>query len=140
MSYKLFLDDLRDPKDCIFYMHQILGNRNPGGFLLSPLYEDKDWVIVRGYQDFSQVLIDRGLPDLISFDHDLGMSVIELNGKQWLYKEDNSEFTGYDCAKVLIDYCTNNNLPLPNYIVHSSNPVGSENIISLLENYKKQIV
>ena len=58
---------------------------------------------------------------LISFDHDLG-----------------EEFSGYDCAKYLVDYCLDRQLPLPDFAVHSQNPVGKENIERLLNNFKEQ--
>jgi hypothetical protein len=38
------------------------------------------------------------------------------------------EKTGYDCAKWLCNYCIDNGIPLPEYYVHSMNPVGRENI------------
>ena len=47
------------------------------------------------------------------------------------------EFVDYLCAKYLVDYCLAHQRPLPNYQVHSQNPVGKENIERLLENFKK---
>jgi len=47
------------------------------------------------------------------------------------------EKTGYDSAKWLVDFCINNNLELPNYLCHSQNPVGKENILKYLDNYIK---
>jgi len=47
------------------------------------------------------------------------------------------EKTGMDCAKWLVEYCLDSNLQLPEYTIQSANPVGKENITSLLENYKK---
>jgi len=45
--------------------------------------------------------------------------------------------TGYDCAKWLVGYCIDKNLALPLWNIQSANPVGKENINSLLNNYKK---
>ena len=62
-----------------------------------------------------------GFPNFISFDHDLGL-----------------EESGYDCAKWLVDYCLDHNLHLPEFEVHSQNPVGKENILALLNNFKNR--
>ena len=76
---------------------------------------------VYSYSDFIAYLKYKGLADFISFDHDLG-----------------EEFSGYDCAKYLVDYCLDRQLPLPDFAVHSQNPVGKENIERLLNNFKEQ--
>ena len=47
------------------------------------------------------------------------------------------EKTGLDCAKFLVEYCADENLPLPEYLAHSANPAGKENIEKFLENAKK---
>ena len=73
---------------------------------------------VYNYVDFVEYITQNGLPDFISFDHDLG--------------EDES---GYDCAKYLVEYCIEHNLSLPKFSVHSQNPVGKENIERLLNNF-----
>lgn len=64
MSYKLFLDDIRNPTECSLYMYKRIGKEN-----LS--YLDEDWVVVRNYSEFIGAIFDRGLPNLVSFDHDL---------------------------------------------------------------------
>jgi hypothetical protein len=50
------------------------------------------------------------------------------------------EKTGFDCAKWLVNYCLERNLDLPEYFIHTMNPIGAENIKSLFENYKKSII
>ena len=47
--------------------------------------------------------------------------------------------SGYDCAKWLVDYCLDNGITIPNFGVHSANPVGAENIRGLLVNAMKHI-
>ena len=74
---------------------------------------------VYNYEEFVDYLERKGLPDFISFDHDLG-----------------EDLSGYDCAKYLVEYCLEHQLPLPDYQVHSQNPVGKENIERLLENFR----
>ena len=91
---------------------------------MKKLYLDDLWVTPEGfgrvynYADFVEYITQNGLPDFISFDHDLG--------------EDES---GYDCAKYLVEYCIEHNLQLPKFSVHSQNPVGKENIERLLNNF-----
>ena len=77
---------------------------------------------VYSYEEFVAYLQHYELPDFISFDHDLG-----------------EDLSGYDCAKYLVEYCLVHQLPLPNYKVHSPNPVGKANIEQLLANFKKNI-
>ena len=74
---------------------------------------------VYSYEEFVDYLERKGLPDFISFDHDLG-----------------EDLSGYDCAKYLVAYCLEHKRSLPDYQVHSQNPVGRENIERLLENFK----
>jgi len=82
------------------------------------------WEIVRSYSDFVKWIETNGTPDLISFDHDLG---------------ETDEKTGYDCAKWLCEYCWDNGLPIPEYNVHSANPVGRDNILHLLKNFVSKL-
>ena len=59
---KLFLDDIRFPKDCIDYMHRRIGH-------LARFYED-EWTIVRNYDDFCKILKENiNQIEIISFDH-----------------------------------------------------------------------
>lgn len=123
MSYNLFLDDERSPKSAYGYMHL-------------PIYLQAEWIIVRNYCDFISLIQNNGVPNLISFDHDLAdehYRMLDFN-----YDAPNLEKTGYHCAKWLIDYCLDNNKELPKQIIiHSMNPYGSENIKSLFETFFK---
>jgi len=130
---RLFLDDIRVPFDCLSYMKPNVKH----------IYEDEDWNVVRTYDDFVGYIDHFGLPDLISFDHDLAdehYSPEMHNGKNQYNKLYDSfkEKTGYDCAKWLCEYCADNELPLPMYVVHSMNPIGKENILSVLDNYNNK--
>jgi len=109
----LFLDDLRNPSDCIEYMTK-RGYDNK-------LYT-KEWEVVRNYKSFTNWIELNGLPALISFDHDLG--------------EYDKE--GIDCAKWLVAYCLEHQISLPEYIVHSANPVGAENIKAYFDSFVKE--
>lgn len=96
---KLYLDDIRIPKT-------------------------KGWDIVRSYDAFVKWIEKNGVPDEISFDHDLG---------------DENTKTGYDAAKWIGEYCLDSGIPLPEYNVHSANPVGRANIEFYLNNISKHL-
>ncbi len=86
---------------------------------------------VRSYKEFVEYIENNGVPNHISFDHDLGWDLV--TGEKILSL---GTPTGYDCAKYLVD----NNLPMPDtWEVHSMNPVGKENIEFLLKSYKRHL-
>ena len=109
---RLFLDDIRNPKT-------------------------KGWTVVRNYDEFVKHIQENGLPEEISFDHDL--AEIHYDPTTWREGFVYQEKTGYDCAKWLCDYCWTNGLPIPTWNVHSANPVGRDNIIQLMENFQKKL-
>lgn len=121
----LFLDDIRDPIHAYGYTHY------------TP-FITKKWDVVRNYNQFVDYIHKNGLPLFISFDHDLADDQYSI-GSFWDDPEKMKEKTGYDCAKFLIEYCIDKSLILPDYYVHSMNPVGKRNIIELLKNYEKFI-
>lgn len=99
MRYNLYLDDERMPKT------------------------DTKFFIVRNYKDFVYTIQKNGIPQYISFDHDLG-----------------DKFDGYDCANWLYTACMLSKTKLPdnfNYNVHSANPVGAKRIVACMENLIK---
>lgn len=122
---KLFLDDIRIPKDAIGLV--------PSN--LNQFYWDNNWTVVRNYYEFCNYIQKFSLPDFISFDHDLA--------DEHYGDIDNSEYkekTGYECAKWLVDWCLENSLSLPNFVVHSANPIGKQNIESYLNNATKHLL
>ena len=121
--YNLFLDDFRRPEDAFNYMGL-------------PIYNLEDWVVVRNYYAFISVVQGKGIPDVVSFDHDLADE--HYKNQEFDYNSPDSEKTGYHCAKWLIDYCLDNNEELPKrIIIHSMNPYGSRNIESLFKTFAK---
>lgn len=132
MSYNLFLDDIRNPPMVASYIQ-------PSA--LKNLYLELDWVIVRSYIEFVETIRKKGIPSLVSFDHDLSIShySVPTTGESWdeYYSDDNRERTGYDCAFHLLAACVERNVDLPQCLVHSMNIVGRENIEALLKNFKK---
>jgi len=122
---RVFLDDIRVPYD-VFKM------------TINPIFENnEDWVIVRDYYQFVNYIKKFGLPEFISFDHDLSYEHYLEENQSDIEYETLIEKTGYDASKWLVDYCMENGLDIPNYYVHSANPVGKQNIKSYLENAKK---
>ena len=85
---------------------------------------DEQWIIIKSYYDFIEYIpkIDFKEISEISLDHDLG-------------DESEKEKTGFDVAKWLVDYCIDNDYIMPQIKVHSSNTVGADNIILLINNF-----
>ncbi len=113
----IFLDDIRDT--------------NMVGYMDNSIYEELDWTIVRNFDEFKSLIENVEFDKIahISLDHDLA-DFIEVGGEK-------VERTGKTCAEFLVNYCMDNDLKLPEYHVHSSNPRGVDNIMSYLDNYKR---
>jgi NAD+-processing family protein with receiver domain len=120
MSYRLFLDDERAPK-------QVTWVALPPG----------PWTVVKSYTQFVDTIMTRGIPMFVSFDHDLAdehyraaqyMPYPHLYTDRFPFKEK----TGKDCAYWLVERCLETKTPIPEYQVHSMNPVGRYNIISVM--------
>jgi hypothetical protein len=130
-SNMLFLDDIRNPVDVLNYIN-------------NPMYKEY-WNVVRNYDQFVEYIEKNGIPDVISFDHDLAdehyrPSMYNPDGHYSGYYTDGTftEKTGYDCAKWLIEYCMEAGIDVPTTVlVHSMNPIGKLNIISLFNTYNK---
>lgn len=129
---RLYLDDVRSPEQAALYCKPEL----------VPMYNKEKWEIVRNYHEFVAWIEKNGLPDIVSFDHDLAPEHYappeHWDGKyeEWVMSQDMKEKTGYHCAVWLCDYCMGHDLPLPEYYIHSANPVGAENIESYLNQFK----
>lgn len=102
------------------------------------------WMVVINYNEFVANITKYGLPNLISFDHDLADEHITdfilqsaADGCCLPQYDTYKEKTGLDCAKWLVDYCQSNDLILPLCSVHSFNPVGAANIQSFLNGYNQ---
>lgn len=104
MGYSLFIDDERHP----------------------PYRDGRDWKIARDWEDVMMLLRIHGIPNYISFDHDLGID----------------KHSGHDIVKFLIDLDMGDDdmFTIPadfTYYVHSQNPVGKDNIAGLIDGYLK---
>lgn len=127
MSYRLFLDDERDPpREPRRWRDQI--RRAARRFLGLPTAPDVEpWVIVRSYEAAIATITARGLPDYASFDNDLGA---DADGQPLP--------TGYDVAKWIGEYVLDHDADLTGFTwyVHSQNPVGARQIDAYLTNLK----
>ena len=111
MSYRLFIDDERDPIDVKW---GTIGERQ--------LYREDEWLIARNWAEVLELIVSLGMPNMISFDHDLG----------------DNQPTGYDIAKRIADLIMNAEYELdPEFLVlvHSKNPVGAENIRQYMKKF-----
>ena len=121
-KYNIFLDDVRVPTDVTWADVPI----------------DQHYSVVRNYNEFTNLIMLRGLPKFVCYDHDLADSHYRYGLKHDIipYSE-YKERTGYDCAKWLVAYCADKNIKHPPYVVHSLNPIGKKNIESYIESYNK---
>jgi hypothetical protein len=104
------------------------------------MYTREEWIVVKNYDEFVNYISTNGLPYLISFDHDLADEHYDQSLYLTNYDDMSKSFkekTGLDCAKWLVDYCLDNSLKLPKFVVHSMNPVGAENISSYLKAFEQ---
>ena len=128
MSYNLFLDDVRNPEgDTMNYMFPRIGNQ-------ASMYRNEAWVIVKNYKEFTETITRLGLPEIVSFDHDL--ADIHYDPSTWTESFKYQEETGEDCAKWLVEYCNGKRDNMPVCYIHSMNPVGSENIRRVFRSIK----
>jgi len=130
-TYKLFLDDnveRRWPPSKVVWV--------PG-----MVYDDNDnWILCQNYDEFVSCILKNGLPEFISFDHDLSYEHekegARVNFTKFFDYSRVEEKTGLHCAKWLVDYCIDNKLKLPEYVIHSMNTGGVVNISTYLKNAK----
>jgi len=124
--YNLFLDDYRQPTDVKWIE-------------LPPV----KWIVVKNYDEFIETIKQRGMPARISLDHDTCpehyAAYTDLHderfiGEKRIRYETFKEKTGYDVAKWLANYCIDRKLLIPEYYIHTLNPIGAMNIFSVLEN------
>lgn len=102
VPWRLYLDDIRYPPDTTY-------------------------IVTRTVEEAQQLIEQYGVPEHISFDHDLGVD-----------EKDNLLPNGYDFAKWLVEMDMDGVVTLPTnftFEVHSQNPVGAENIRAYLSSY-----
>lgn len=120
----LYLDDVRTPTD--------------------PLPGYEPWIVVRNYDQFTNYIKEHGIPDFISFDHDLAdehmqdyYTQVRDYGFQTPSYDKFKEKTGLTCAMWLVEFCQETGLAPKQCAVHSHNPIGGKNIQDCINSYKK---
>lgn len=129
----LFLDDFRQPADAANYMRSRIGEE-------AAVYTQLEWQVVRDFRQFVDWIQEKGMPELISFDHDLAdehYEVVCSCGSSEDYPEHFNEKTGLDCAKWLVGYHLRVGGTFPKIMVHSMNPWGTERIHKYFDQYLK---
>jgi hypothetical protein len=114
---KIYLDDVRTPVD-------------------------KDWTVVRDYDQFVSTIMYIGLKniELISLDHDLGDTAMaewhrNVYHNYTLDYNNITEKTGMDCAKWLVNRWMDG-APVVDVVIHSANAIGSGNMMGYINNYR----
>ena len=106
------------------------------------------WVIVRNYNQFVETILRDGLPQTVSFDHDLADEHYQeyhaAHDDKMLTKgtfryDKMKEKTGYHCAHWMAAYCVDKKLPIPVYYLHTMNFIGKQNMASVLESARRVI-
>ncbi len=118
-TYNLFLDDIRVPEDVTW--------------IKLPKVE---WHIVRNYEEFIHMILTKGIPTFVAYDHDLSDQHYTSNQNEINYNKFR-EKTGYECAQFLVNQCMNKAIKHPRFAVHSMNPVGRQNIVSYINSYNR---
>lgn len=126
MKKALYLDDIRTPTETM------------DGY--------EPWVTVRNYEEFVKHIELNGIPDLISFDHDLADEHMfdyydkQARGIKTISYDNFKEKTGVDCLNWLIDYVLDGKQVSPFVVwIHSHNPMGAQNILVKASNFMKHM-
>ena len=83
---------------------------------------DRDWLVCRSSQEALNRIVDIGMPSFVSFDHDLG--------------EDDTTMV---FLRRLVNEVWDGKTAIPDYQIHSANPVGSLNIHSFMDSWRRSM-
>jgi hypothetical protein len=141
MSYNLFLDDVRKPEHAYIYP-----KRNGSGLIIETQslkhvsnVDNDNWIVARNYDDFIKIIEEKGLPDVVSFDHDLHEEHIKhyysVTEKTGIIEYGNLKIkTGKHCAEYFVQKCQKlKPKNLPEVFIHSANKWGVEEIKNVLK-------
>lgn len=140
-NYFLFLDDVRTPEHAYIYPRitpeqTVTHARSLVDISNIPI---EDWIVVRNYKDFTDIIRLLGLPEVVSFDHDLTEShmqhyfeVTSISGV--IEYEKLKEKTGKHCAEFLVDMWNKSGRLKPiKTFIHSANIYGVVEIEKILK-------
>lgn len=129
--YNLFLDDFRNPDDgSMLYCRECVD------------YPEMKWEIARNYDEFKTLIDEKGIPDFISYDHDLYDEHYDVSMWYGLdqYNKVAQGFkhpTGLECTQYLLDKLGNQYHPP--YRAHTRNPAGKTRIDSLISMHNLEV-
>ncbi len=132
----MFLDDMRNPEHA--YLHLDTGIPKVSLVQHSDIHQD-DWVIARTYDEFVKCVTYLGLPDVVSFDHDLDEEHIKhyftVTQDTGVIEYGNlKEKTGKHCADYLVQEWKKQGKPKEiKTFVHSANRWGQIEIKKVLQ-------
>jgi hypothetical protein len=137
----LFLDDIRFPKDAWIYPRRDDKKQIISGKSLEKIsgIPNGNWDIVRTYDQFVDYIEKNGIPDVISFDHDLSDEMMRyyyvVTSKTGIIDYDDiTTKSGKHCAEYLIDkWNESGRIKTPTCYVHSANQWGAKNIKEVLK-------
>jgi hypothetical protein len=97
-----------------------------------------EWEIVRNYNDFCEFIDKFGIPEIVSFDHDLDTSHMEhyfnVTLKTGVIEYENLKIpTGKHCAEYFVDKWKEAGKPKVYVHVHSANRWGQTEIKNVLK-------
>jgi hypothetical protein len=130
-NFKLFLDDIRMPDAAFIYEERIK--------LLDKTHTRScEWEIVRNYNDFCEFIDKFGIPEIVSFDHDLCEEHIkhyfDVTSKVGVIEYGNLKTkTGKHCAEYFVDKWKAAGKPKVYVLVHSANRWGQTEIKNVLK-------
>jgi len=137
----LFIDDIRFPKDAWIYPRRDDKKQIISGKSLEMIsgIPNGNWDIVRSYKEFVAYIEKNGIPDVITFDHDLHPEHMNyyhvITSKTGVIDyQDIAIETGKHCAEYLIDkWNESGRIKTPTCYVHSANQWGAKNIKEVLK-------
>lgn len=133
----LWVDDMRNP-------YKYFNKKSTSKYFLrnKSFYTDLmkqykiNFVWVKNLYQFIEYIEKNGVPEFISFDHDLN----NRGGGEGLSDEQKLNNNGANCAMWLVKYCQKTHSKMPKFFIHSANDRGSEEINRILNNNMKHKV
>lgn len=97
-------------------------------------YNQGNWVVCKNTEEFMKTIVanlNQGKwPELISFEFNLGFDILDnkINPKAE---------TGVDVIKTIVEWCKENELKLPEYLIHTEDQLQARNMRIILDNSKE---
>ena len=133
----LWLDDQRDPQKYLNTKSTSATFARNKEFYDNLLKQyNVNFVWVKNLYQFKEYVENNGIPQFVSFDHDLN----NRGGGEGLNDEQKAINNGVNCAKWLVVYCKAMGQPLPKFYVHSANKKQGPEISKVLTSESKKII